>query len=98
MEKGACCCTNHFRELGLTTTKECERYSILMKNVAKGEKLSVANVARQMNLVSQGDATVQSMVFEPATRTIYLAAGKDATKRKLVKVELAEAFRPSPKR
>ena len=93
MEKGVCCCTNHFREAGLTRTKECERYSTLVKNFARDEKFSVAEMARQMDLVSQGDATVQTMVFEPATRTIYLAAGKDAAKRKLVKLELAEALR-----
>jgi hypothetical protein len=42
--------------------------------------------------VSQGKLTLQSMVFEPANRVIYLAVGSDATKREYQRIELRKYF------
>ena len=41
---------------------------------------------------SQGDFTLQSMIFEPSTRVLYLATGKDAARQRLVRVDLKPYF------
>jgi hypothetical protein len=45
-----------------------------------------------LDRVSQGKMTLQSMVFEPATRVMYLAVGSEASKREYERIELKEYF------
>jgi hypothetical protein len=91
-QDGLCCCTNHFRTPGLATDTHCRRYDELAK--ADGlAKLGVAEVRQRLHAANQGDATMQTMVFAPATRTLYLALGKGpTTARPLQKLELAPLF------
>ena len=42
--------------------------------------------------VAQGNDTLQSMVFEPSNRVIYLATGTEATKNPYQKIELKKYF------
>lgn len=74
-EEGLCCCTNHFRCPEMCVSKECGRYAILEKSGVK-EKLSRKDVAQQMHAVSQGGATLQTMIFEPARLRLHLAYGQ----------------------
>ena len=89
---GLCLCTNHFRSEELSTWKECERYATLEKS-RDLKQFSVADVAQQMDAVSQGSRTLQTMVFEPATLTLHVAFGKGpATKLPLKTLECGKLF------
>jgi hypothetical protein len=91
-ESGLCACTNHFRTQGLATQTDCPRYAALVKGQGTG-KLTVADVARQMDAVNQGDWTLQTMVFEPAALKLHLAYGKGpATRLPLHTLELKSLF------
>jgi isopenicillin-N N-acyltransferase-like protein len=74
-EKGLCFCTNHFRTKELASSTGCWRYPLLDKTRAIG-KVKLADVARKLHEVNQGAATMQTMVFEPASRRLHLALGK----------------------
>lgn len=89
-EKDVCCCTNHFRSEELSVTRQCPRYSKLEAIQQKGEKLGVAEVAKALDAVNQGEYTGQSMIFEPATRVLHLAygGGKSATEKPMTKLDL----------
>jgi isopenicillin-N N-acyltransferase like protein len=98
-ENAVCCCTNHFRTDDLSVTKKCERYPKLEAVQKADGKLGVAEVYKALGTVNQGPATVQSMVFEPATRVLHLSygggsygGGKSATEKPLSKIDLAEFF------
>ena len=71
-------CTNHFRTDGLAKDTECERYPLL--EAAEGEaKLDVEAVRRRLHEVTQGEKTLQTMVFEPRELMLHLAIGKPPT-------------------
>jgi hypothetical protein len=91
-EEGVCLCTNHFRTPELATSTACWRYEKLAGEA--GEKqFSVADIARRLHDVNQGDATLQSMVFEPAALKLHLAFGKGpASRLPMHTLELAELF------
>jgi len=74
-EQGLCVCTNHFRTKGMATDLQCRRYDILMKS-CELEKLSMQDLAKHLHLANQGDDTIQTMVFEPASLKLHLAFGK----------------------
>jgi hypothetical protein len=91
-DDGLCACTNHFRSRDLAVPRQmvCDRYPRLLdmekeilaaKARSNGSatslpKLSVADVARKLNAANQGDMTLQTMVFEPASLRLHLACGK----------------------
>jgi hypothetical protein len=77
-EHNICPCTNHFRTLELCTSKECKRYDILSQCPSEG-KVTVKEVAAKLDAVNQGGATLQTMIFEPATLKLHLAIGKCPT-------------------
>jgi predicted choloylglycine hydrolase len=89
--------TNHQRGEDQDTTGQCWRYDTLNREAKKRFRtMDVATVEKMLGGVAQGKATLQSMVFEPANRVIYLATGGEATKRGYQKVDLKEYFRKSP--
>ncbi len=96
-EEGLCCCTNHFRTSGLATDTHCGRYDELAKSRTL-TKLGLAEVQQRLHAANQGDATLQTMIFEPATRTLHLAIGQGpTTARPLVRLDLAPLLTPAPK-
>jgi hypothetical protein len=89
---GLCCCTNHFRTDGLATDMKCPRFDELEKGRGLA-KLGLAEVQARLHAANQGAATMQTMIFEPATRTLHLAIGDGPTSGKpLVRLELAPLF------
>jgi predicted choloylglycine hydrolase len=96
-EKCMSTCTNHFLspELRLlkpkNNDKTLDRYTILEKARAETKKLGVADVQRYLDSVHQGELTLQTMIFEPATLTVHFAhsVGKSpASSQKLTKLDL----------
>jgi hypothetical protein len=85
-------CTNHFRTDGLTVSTECWRYPLL--EAATGEeKLDVEAVRRHLHEVTQGEKTLQTMVFEPRALVLHLAIGKPPTSDDvLTPIDLAPLF------
>jgi hypothetical protein len=87
-QDGVCACTNHFRTEALATVKpsKCRRYAALVADSAPAAgadgqptgpaKLDRRDVARKLNAVHQGDETLQTMIFEPATLKLHLAIGE----------------------
>jgi hypothetical protein len=92
--KDVCCCTNHFRTDELCVSEKCARYPKLETIQKADGKLGVAEVAKALDSVNQGPATIQCMVFEPKDRVLHLSygGGKSATKRPLAKIELGAMF------
>ena len=45
-----------------------------------------------MDRVNQGKMTLQTMIFEPSTRVMYLAVGSEASKREYEKIDLKAYF------
>ena len=78
----------------MSVTKKCSRYPKLEAVQKADGKLGVAEVYKALGTVNQGPATVQAMVFEPATRVLHLSygGGKSATEKPLTKLELSDLF------
>jgi isopenicillin-N N-acyltransferase like protein len=94
-ENAVCCCTNHFRTDLLSVTTKCGRYPKLEAVQKADGKLGVSEVYKALGTVHQGPATVQAMVFEPATRALHLSYGSDgksATEKLLTKLESSDLF------
>lgn len=92
-EENICCCTNHFRGKGLATSTKCRRYDQLEKS-RDGERLGVADVAKQLDAVHQGADTLHTIVLEPAALRLYLAFGKGpSSKLPLKELDLAPLLR-----
>lgn len=88
-ENGICPCTNHFRTKDLTTGLNCWRYPLLEK-CKEMEKIDIKDVAKKLHEVNQGNLTLQSMIFEPATLKVHVAIGPPPTSALPMKtVELA---------
>jgi hypothetical protein len=73
-EDGICSCTNHFCSKELRTGVKCWRLPLLEES-RRLEKLALAEVARKLDAVNLGGATLQTMIFEPKTLTLHLAIG-----------------------
>ena len=94
-EEGICICTNHFcsKELAVPTEERCWRYDKL-EEYRKRPKLDVADVAEALNDVSQGKATLHSMIFEPKTLRAHIALGAGTAKERSRKpLECGELLR-----
>ncbi|HWE01717.1 MAG TPA: C45 family peptidase [Tepidisphaeraceae bacterium] len=92
-EAAALISTNHQRGQDASTPGRCERYDFLSR--ASHEEFGhVDKDALQKMLAgaSQGDMTLQSMVFEPSNRVIYLSAGRDAAHGVFHRLDLREYF------
>ena len=85
--------TNHHRGEDVDSAGKCERYDALHA-ATKGQygKIGVPEIWGMLDRVSQGKMTLQSMIFEPSTRVMYLAVGSEASKRQYERIDLKEYF------
>lgn len=92
-EDGVAACTNHFRTELAGSAVACGRYRQLLR-AKELPHLSVDDVAAFLHKVHQGDWTIQSMIFEPATLRLRLAIGRvPASAGPFVKIDLGPLFR-----
>lgn len=83
-DDGFCCCTNHFlsRELSMPVHHNVYLTVDRLKTVHSRRlrpKLGVADLAAALHEANLGIHTLQTMVFEPESRTLYLAFGSTPT-------------------
>lgn len=90
-------CTNHFcsEELKLSKSRNLfttlERFQTLEKARAQGGPLRIRDVQRYLDAANQGDLTLQTMIFEPATLTAHVAFAVDkrpSSSQELKRLEL----------
>jgi predicted choloylglycine hydrolase len=85
--------TNHHRGTDLDTPSRCTRYDYLHDtSAAEFGKIDRAEVQSMLSHVAQGNMTLQSMVFEPSHRVIYLSTGAHATALPYHRLDLAKYF------
>jgi isopenicillin-N N-acyltransferase like protein len=88
--------TNHQRGLDTDTPGRCWRYDLLHKaSASEFGGIDLATMEGMLWKVVQGqrgDFTIQSMVFEPANRVVYLATGLDAPGHPYERVDLKYYF------
>jgi len=88
--------TNHQRGDDAESAGLCPRYDSLHDASAKQfGKIDVKAIETMLAAASQKKLTLQSMVFEPANRVIYLSAGADAARKPFYKLDLKPKFAPS---
>jgi hypothetical protein len=75
-EGDICTCTNHFCSKDLSVDQHCNRLPKLDAVREATGKIGLAEVAKSLDAVNQGSATLQTMVFEPAVLKLHLAIGK----------------------
>ena len=85
--------TNHQRGTDCDSTGRCWRYDRLhASGKQKFGNVGLKDLEKMLAEVSPGDETLQSMIFEPSTRVIYLAVGADATSKPFYKFDLNAYF------
>jgi isopenicillin-N N-acyltransferase-like protein len=85
--------TNHQRGDDRATPGLCPRYDSLHDASARRfGKIDVKAIETMLAAASQKKLTLQSMVFEPSNRVIYLSAGADAARRPFYKLDLKPKF------
>jgi hypothetical protein len=86
--------TNHQRgDEDLDTHGKCERFDSLHDVAAsRFGKIDVARLEQMLGRVAQGEMTLQSMVFEPSTRKLYLATGANAPRKGYHALDLRKYF------
>ena len=89
-DEGLVYCTNHYLLAPMAVANiKCRRYETLAKETRQLKQLSVADVARLLHAVNQGNHTIHTMVFEPAELVLHLSIGPGPTSaRPLHKIEL----------
>ncbi|MDB5174227.1 MAG: hypothetical protein JWN51_3000 [Phycisphaerales bacterium] len=92
-EGSALISTNHQRGEDADTAGRCNRYDLL-HDTAKSDygHIGEKQIESMLAGAAQGDFTLQSMVFEPSTRTLYLAAGRNAASGKFHRLDLKKYF------
>jgi hypothetical protein len=85
--------TNHQRGGDLDSPGRCIRFDFL-HDAARRQfgQLSESKLEELLAGAAQGDATFQSMVFEPANRILYLAVGADAPSHGFARIDLNPLF------
>ena len=84
--------TNHQRDQDADTAGRCDRYDDLhAAGAADYGKVDEATAEAMLGRVGNR-TTLQSMVFEPANRVLYLSAGKDASHKPFTRVDLKPYF------
>lgn len=85
--------TNHQRGADCDTPGRCWRYDRLHKEGnAEFGHIGVPQLETLLARVSPGKPTLQSMIFEPSTRVIYLSTGANAAHGAFSRLDLKPAF------
>jgi hypothetical protein len=93
MEHQALISTNHRRGEDQDTPGRCWRYDWLHKAGAEQfGSVTEKSVEKMLADVKQGKSTMQSMVFEPSNRVVYLATGQNAPLNEFHRLDLTEYF------
>jgi predicted choloylglycine hydrolase len=90
--------TNHHRGENFQTRGRCPRYDALMSaSDTHFGKIGVEDLHKMLEAVQQGDDTIQTMIFEPGTRMMYLSLGSKSASRQFMSMKLDKFFEPSRK-
>jgi predicted choloylglycine hydrolase len=85
--------TNHQRDQDCDTPGRCDRYDSLHNAAgSKFGQINVATIEGMLKAASQKQITMQSMIFEPANRVIYLSAGADAASKDFHRLDCKTLF------
>jgi predicted choloylglycine hydrolase len=85
--------TNHRRGDDNCTTGRCDRYdSLRAASEHDFGRIDVPKLESMLADASQGKSTLQSMVFEPSNRVIYLSARQDAARGTFHRLDLKAYF------
>jgi isopenicillin-N N-acyltransferase-like protein len=85
--------TNHHRLADLDTPGRCARFDYLHDTAARQfGSVSRTDIQAMLAHVAQGEMTLQSMVFEPSNRVMYLAVGANAPTRGYHRIDLNRLF------
>lgn len=88
--------TNHQRGQDLVTPGRCPRYDQLEKaSQTNFGRIDAPAVQAMLGGVAQGNMTLQSMVFEPGNRLLYLATGTNAPTQPFYRLDLKQFFAKS---
>jgi isopenicillin-N N-acyltransferase like protein len=86
--------TNHQRGTDCDTPGRCWRYDDLHdEGKAEFGKIGLPEVEHLLRDVSPGKQTLQSMVFEPGNRVIYLSTGANAATKPFFRFDLKRYFK-----
>jgi isopenicillin-N N-acyltransferase like protein len=86
--------TNHQRGTDCDTEGRCWRFDYLHEHGnAQFGKIGVPQLKDMLVHVSPGRPTLQSMIFEPANRVIYLSTGASAPRGTFQKLDLSQRLR-----
>jgi len=86
--------TNHHRGTDLNTSGRCDRFDYLHDTARQNfGRDDVSQIQSMLAHVAQANMTLQSMIFEPSRRTIYLAVGPNAPTHPYSKLDLKPLFR-----
>ncbi len=87
--------TNHRRCNQPDVAGRCGRYDSLDRTARQSHgRVDVPLLKQMLTKASAGDMTLQSMIFEPSTLTLYLATGKNAPTKPMQKIDLRPMLRP----
>ena len=84
--------TNHQRDQDADAPGRCDRYDYLHATAAQQFGRDDAAAVERMLAHVGRTGTLQSMVFEPTTRTLYLSVGTAAARRPFTRIDLAAYF------
>jgi hypothetical protein len=86
--------TNHQRGTDCDTAGRCWRFDYLHKHGSEEfGQISLAQLEDMLGHVSPGKATLQSMVFEPVNRVIYLSTGANAAHGMFYRFDAGKRFK-----
>lgn len=86
--------TNHQRGEDQDTPGRCDRYDYLHDTALKDfGKLDREKLQAMLSHVQQDQMTIQSMIFEPGNRVIYLSTGMNAADGEMKKIDLGDYFK-----